>query len=213
MLISPRHVIHASHTVLNVGDVLTWLGSDSVLHSATVASGGSVAGTDISIVYLSAALPSSCKPANIFPSSTFATSGACAIPAIGIDQNLGISGLVNVPLMHANQNQEVLLLDWLGWGNASADALCNAPIETSRMAWGTSPASGISGIYSGDSDSPVFTVLPGDVTKTPVLVFVCHTTAGGPNISNNIAAVQALMNSLGGSYTLSQADISGFPTY
>jgi hypothetical protein len=46
-----------------------------------------------------------------------------------------------------------------------------------------------------------------------VLIGTCHTTAGLPNVANNVAAVNAVMASLGGGYSLTQLSLSSFTTY
>jgi hypothetical protein len=208
VLISPRHVLCANHVALTAGDTLYFLGTDSAIHSATVSSRQEVGSTDLCVALLSSAL-ANCTPMQVFPAATFSPSGACYLPAAGVDQIY--QNFTYVPLLHFNQNQEVLLLDLPTWGNSSNDATYIACVESNRQAWSKSPKSGVVGVYSGDSGSPVFTIPP--TGTTPVLIGTCHTTAGLPNVANNVAAVNAVMASLGGGYSLTQLSLSSFTTY
>jgi len=208
VLISPRHVLCANHVALSVGDTLYFLGTDSVIRSATVSSRQEVGNTDLCVALLSSA-PANCTPMQVFPAGTFSPTGACYLPAAGVDQIY--QNFTYVPLLHFNQNQEVLLLDLPAWGNSLNDASYIACVEPNRQAWSKSPKSGIVGVYSGDSGSPVFTIAP--TGTTPVLIGTCHTTAGLPNVANNVAAVNAVMASLGGGYSLTQLSLSAFTTY
>jgi len=66
-------------------------------------------------------------------------------------------------------------------------------------------------LVSGDSGNPAFLVVDGK----PVLIgtFTYGGPGGGTFLSAHIDAINAMMTSLGGGYTLTTADLSAFPDY
>lgn len=219
VLVSPRHVLCASH--VNPSGPMAWLGSDGVIQTATVVDGsynhgGGIAGTDLGMVYLGSAIDTSkCKPFSVLPASSSPLVSPSPLPTA----NGVLSGQTYLPLLHWNQVQELLLLDLFNFGQPFSDTQLAPPIESGRSAWAVSQRMGTAGIVSGDSGSPVFTVIPNDATKTPVLLGCCHTAGGAPNPALNISAINAMMATLtsanggGTTYTLTQANLSAYPTY
>ncbi len=206
-LVTPQDLIYASHASVSVGDVLYFYGTDSAVHSATVSSiQRNVGATDIGIAHLSASL-TNCTSFEIFPAGTWAASGTVYLPLTNLNGNTTLANYVAPPLMHYNQNREVLMLDMTGWGTGYAP--CR---ESNRQQWSYSPASpGNNAPYSGDSGSPVFTALPG--STIPILLGTCYTSAGCPNPALNISDINTALSALGSSYTLTQASMAAFTAY
>jgi len=243
-LVSPNHVIGCNHSQMANGTVLYWWGSDSAVHSAQILSSGNVSGTDIQVYYLgsvgggiaiNSAVPvASVQPFSVMPTN-FALAGTSYLSSLNQSSNL--PRYAYAPVVYSNQFQEVLPVDLTSYP-ASGDfsvAGCAQTTPVNRSVWSQSPAAVASSKtytyapINGDSGLPIFTVVPGDATLTPVLLGNIHTAGApqpgagaAPTIGNYATQVNTLMRSLasaasGGTdttaYALTVASLGAFPTY
>jgi len=244
-LISPNHILFASHASVNNGTLVYFLGNDSVVYSGKVITVASVAGTDITVAYLNTAagavainsvIPTSkCKPFSFLPTNFALASGSSYLASL--NQATGIQGYIYVPVMYRNQYNEILLMDLTSFPSTGECTFsgCAQTTPVNRTPWSQSPAAVAAGrqyTYGpivNDSGSPVFTVIPGDATKTPCLFGTWHTgnsPAPGagtvPNVAAYVSQIATAMQSsaIAGSagtdttaYTPTIISLSGFTTY
>lgn len=186
-LISPRHIIGATHWPFSTGTTVHFTKADNTLVSRTVTAVSAIAGTDIIIGLLDSDVASGIAFARVLP-ATWATK----LPTLS---------LFGVPVCSSNQGKEVFVRSLISLG---ASVQCTTPTATNQI-----------GFYrdaiSGDSGSPCFMVI-----NDKMVILCCWLGGGGgsgPSITNYRTEINAAMTSLGGGYTLTDADLSGFTSY
>ena len=186
-LISPRHVIGASHTGMpSVGTTYHFVTADNVVCVRTVTAAVNIGTTDVRIGILSSDVDAGIDFCRVLPDAwaaklpTLSTRHiACA--RINRQQKLAVHELHSLTIYSAYLQQ---------------------PLGATRAGFHV-PA------VSGDSGSPLFLVVNGEM----VLMATLYSSGSGPFVTAHRAAINAAMTSLGGSYQLTDADLSSFTTY
>lgn len=187
-LISPRHIIGATHWPFTTGTTVDFVKADNnTVVTRTVTATSAIAGTDIIIGVLDSDVASGIAFARVLPATW-----AAKLPTLS---------LFPVPVCSSNQGKEVFVRSLVSLG---ASVQCAAPTATNQI-----------GFYrdaiGGDSGSPCFMVI------NDKMVILCCWLGGaggsGPSVTNYRTEINAAMTSLGGGYSLTDADLSGFTSY
>lgn len=192
-LITPQHVVFATHYPLPVGTVMHFVDLTNAVEVRTVTAASSIANADVSIALLNSALPTNrFTPAAILPSSYTSSVptipwDSYGLPAITIDREEKASCRMLNQMPPAN--------------NAVSYSI---PSITNRYAY-YDIADG------GDSGSPTFVIVS---NSPPVLLSVWTTAITGGSLTYYASQVQYAINALGGTATnLTYADLSVYNTY
>lgn len=191
ILVGPRHCICAMHFAPAVGTVFYWLGTDSVVRSATVTSVTSINNSDLGLVLLNAALPGTVTPFKVAPASM-----SNKLPA----RSFSMLGVPGIPVAWIDQADKIYITGFAYNQNA-------LPAENVECG---DPGGIFSGwqknIVVGDSGSPVFLPL-----SVPVLVGAWHYSSGvAPFVADYISQLNTLMNSQVPGSSLTIADFSAY---
>ena len=167
--ITPLHGITNHHfgQLYVPGVVHYFLDRANTVQARKVVKAEQVGETDIEVVTFDSPLPASVQPAQLLPAAV-------------------VNRLLppGTPLLSNNQQKRVYIVELAGLGNG--EIFVQPAAAPGRSAWTTSPPAVL-----GDSDSPVFVLLDG----RPRLLFTYHTSLSGPAISENLAAIRALVGS------------------
>lgn len=198
ILVSPRHVIFATHFMPMPGAVLRFITATNVVVERTLSSLTSLSQTeayypDLSIGKLDSDVPGTIAFARVLPSDW-----ASKLPSLN-----------SYPVLCANTDQEEHLhlreLSKLP-SSTSPRALVNF-----RKPVGTLRGEFYEDVVSGDSGNPAFLIINGQ------LVLLTVWTSGGSGAGTSVyafkSAINATMASLGGGYSLTDADLSSFTSY
>lgn len=207
MLISPRHVIAASH--ITTTDTVAWMTNAGVPKYASIVSWARDTNTDIAVGYLSAAI-TGINPFKFLP-STWAnylaslgdySSAAQHLPCLEKlyhpdDTDTYTSGVMVTELNQLNSTNAIVLT-----GNA---------VSATYRAW----TDGTLAARAPDSGSPIMLPINGEA----ILVSAHWGSSGGTNYAAKSAWIETQMNTLAAaqgdatSYALLRADLSGFTAY
>lgn len=194
--ISPRHIIYARHFpsdgipdgttfrfVTADGEVVTRTLSDSL------ALGGSGYAYDLTIGLLDSALPSTITPAKVLPSSV-------------LDYLPSLSEVYSLPCLVIDREEKALVTDLFSL--APTYATCHVPVDATRLTF-------YEQLITGDSGNPVFLI----INDVPTLVTtLTYSGAGaGPRIHALHSEINAAMATLGGGYSLTDVDLTGFTDF
>jgi hypothetical protein len=178
-LITPQDVVCAAHFTLSVGAVLYFVDAANALHTGKIVGGAPVPGTDIYLCHLAAPV-AGVKSYKVLPPDYTACSPG--------------GWLRGWPILLAyNFGHSAFLLDSDG---AMGELHFHPCLETARAPYTLKIGSG--------SGSPAFAVLNGE----PILVGCLHTTGTTSWIASNETAVNATLQSLGSTYTLTTVDLT-----
>ena len=213
-LISPRHVITADHLNPKLGatpgGALYFIRPDGSAYNATVASGATIAGTDLRVAYLTEDVPNDVQFHRVLPTNydeffTFTSADICDL-AIGTPKPIW-----GKPVIALDQLRQAFIYGIFGsefnllWANFD----CNYPDRGDYSKTG--------GIIDGDSGWPTFMLIDGELvvmgthlTSTSISIY-----RGGVDnrfVSNAAVfdAINTLMNTLQGSnsdYQLTPFDL------
>lgn len=195
-LISPRHIIFAEHYQLNVGNTVRFVKSDNTVVDRVLTAKQSVGpsnasdgyATDLTVGLLDSDVPAGISYAPVLPSGYSAylpsLSADYALPALCLDQDE--KGLVT----------DLYLL--------STSASLKVSTDDKRLEY-YEPK------ISGDSGNPVFLIINDELVLVTCLTF--GGAGAGSNIANLHSEINSAMTSLGGGYTLTTIDLSGFASY
>lgn len=192
-LISPRHIAFAEHYQIGVGATVRFVAGDNTVVDRTMTarqslSGGSGYETDITIGLLDSDVPESISFARVLPANW-----ATYLPSL--------SHALRVPCLVLDQEEKALVADLTSLGSMASFA---QPNDATRLSFYES-------IISGDSGNPAFLI------DSSGLILVTTWTFGGagsgPDYSDWLTGLNAILTSLGGGYQLTAADLSGFNTY
>ena len=219
VLISNRHVLLAKHTTpgTTAGSSVSFLNASDTAFTYTITSlqtigAASCAGyTDIAIGYLSATVDASLTYYKVFPSTflNYLQLGAVSLGFQYLDPYL--------PVFYMDQEKRFLCgdLNALNLLDASS-TLLNLVFSQNINRYNNSEV-----IVGGDSGNIIFVPLNGEI----VLLGTWYTGSPGIKAAGNqigissyicahISAINSAMTTLAGtSYSLTQADLSGFNTY
>jgi hypothetical protein len=186
-LITPRHVIGATHTGHpSVGTTYHFVTADNTVCSRTVTAATSIGTTDVRIGLLSSAVDAGIDFCRVLPDSW-----AAKLPTLSTR---------HLACARINREQKLVVHEL---HSLSAWANFQTPRDATRATFNITPV-------SGDSSSPLFLVINGEM----VLLTTLYSPTGGTSVIGQRSAINAAITSLGGGYTqLTDADLSGFTTF
>jgi len=185
-LISPRHVAMAAHYPIDIGATVRFVTMDNVVVERTLSARETVSGTDISIGLLNEDVPETI---------TFAK-----IPPADIDDYFANLSL-GMPCLCLDQEEKALVTDLYSINSLS---IFKAPIDTQRLEF-YEPK------IDGDSGGPGFLIIDDELCL--VVTWTYGGAGSGPCYPHKITEINSVMTSLGGGYTITTKDLSGYPTY
>jgi len=189
-LITPRHIALAHHYPLSAGDTVLFVDSDNNTETRTVSSVQRVLTTDIQIAKLSSDLPSSFTHYPILDNETFEK-------YLSDGYNMNDSTL---PSVMFDQQDHAIVKDTRKSRLISGSFLGHSPsTEATRATFNET-------LIGGDSGNPGFVLIGGK----PVLVLTHHYSSGGPSYPFYKDDIQNIIDSMGGSYQLSDIDLACF---
>lgn len=185
VLVSPRHVLSCAHA--RTSGTIRFVKADGTVVSRTLSGSLQVGSTDICMYVLDSDVPAGINFAKVLPANY-----ASHLP----------QPIYGYPCAFTNNPRRIIVADY------SANGLTiSKSTDSTRAQWYTP-------VIVGDSGSPAFVVVNG----APVAVTTWHTsnltsTSSGPPIADNLSTINAAMTSLGGGYSLTTVDLSGFTSY
>lgn len=209
-LVSPRHLIYANHYTYPNGTTVRFVDNSNNVVDRTIDSQVRVGTTDIQVAKLNSDVPAGISFAKVLP-----TGYPYRLPNLPDLQYFG-DGFYNIPYIYSDQENKILC------GNATS-LLVDANIYPQGGSSGLK--NNFSGgqvpvdypdrydlwenVISGDSGSPAFFIYDGGV----VLLATWYYAFSGPSVAAWHAEVDAAMTTLGGGYTLTDADLSTYTAY
>lgn len=194
-LISPRHVIMAAHWPASVGATVRFVANNgTVVDRTLVATRRHPSYTpyypDITIGILDSDVPETISFAKVLGSNWASylpslANASARIPAIGLDQQ-----------------EKATIRDLYSYTSTTTSFL--QPTDIKRAALYET-------IVSGDSGNPAFIVINNELILLTVWTY--GGTGSGTSITPQISAINSMMTALGGEYTLTEVDLSGFNNY
>jgi hypothetical protein len=195
--ISPRHIVFAWHYQIPVGSEIHFVTADNQIVSRTLVASQSASFnyvSDTTVGLLNADLPPSIKFYKIFPDNLHDYFGSLntfpQIPVVGFDQ------------------QEKALMKRLT-RFAFNQSFPEEEFEHPVLQDSTQYPSLTETIIGGDSGNPVF----GVVNNEPILLTHWTTQQTGPPFHSMKQLLDDLMTSLGGGYTTTTINLTGFTNY
>lgn len=194
-LVTARHILVAAHFPLAVADTIRFIAADGTVHTRTVAAveehpDYSPYYPDLTICALDSDLPGTITPCAVMPASH--------------TDNLKSFTEGRPPCLGLDQQEKALIVDWRGGGTFAT------PTDSDRLIFDEDKV-------GGDSGNPACAIING------ALVLIAPWTFGGAGSGTPVADFIADLNTMIGDadtaagdatgYTLTPADLSGFPTY
>lgn len=170
-LVSPRHFIHAAHYAIPAGATIRFVAADGAVVTRTVVGSAAVSGTDIQVGTLDSDVPATIKWYKVLPANW---------TSFTPNVQLGIPGLM------LDQEEKVLTCSLKNGGSG----ITYGPLTALEAPWTET-------LIVGDSGNPAFLVPGGEL----VLVTTHLHPAGGPDISQHIPQINAIMAAGGYSLT------------
>lgn len=192
-LISPRHIIFAAHYQISNGATIRFVDNSNNIVTRTMTNklthpSYSPYYPDITVGILDSDVPAGISFAKILPQNW-----ATYLPSL--------SSTYRIPALVLDQEEKALVSDLYALGNM---ANFITPLDTTRLSFFES-------IISGDSGNPAFLIISGS------LVILTVWTYGGAGSGTSILAqkdaINTMMSTLGGGYSLTEISLSGFNTY
>ena len=207
-LISPRHIIFAAHYQIPIGATVRFVSiAGEVIDRVVIDKrvhplyNSSSVYPDIAIGFLDNDVPSSISYCKILPKDIGRYMPTISKPTTIVG--------VTLPAIMIDQEEKALIQDLTCINNSSAVSglilsTFNKPTKEIRLQFNESA-------IQGDSGSPLYTVINND----PVLLTVATFAGGGTgtSLSNQWDEINNMMISLGGGYTLTPANLSGYLPY
>jgi hypothetical protein len=194
ILISPRHVLFATHYAAGVGAVMRFVKADNTVVERTITASQAMTITNGYYPDLTVGLLNSDVPAGIDYARVLPANWANYLPSLNT-----IS--LKPPALCLDQEEKALETDLSA---LNTTALFGQPTTALRSAFYEDK-------IGGDSSNPACLIVNGKL-----VVLTCWTYGGagsGTSVVDKRAAVDALMTSLGGGYTTTAVDLSGFTSY
>lgn len=202
VLVSPRHVLFATHFTPATGCTIRFVAADGTVCDRTLSAVQSLTTTDapnyypdITVGVLDSDVDTGISFAKVFS-------------AAAITNKLPDLNVYHPPAAGTDQEEKLLVRNWT-----------NMPTTTGATAYCAFQAPGSSGddvnrsafyenFVSGDSGSPQFVFVNGDMVLLTVVTF--GGAGAGTSVTAFTAAINAAMTRLGGGYQLTEVDVSGF---
>jgi hypothetical protein len=194
ILISPRHVLFATHYAAGVGAVMRFVKADNTVVERTITASQTVTVTSSYYPDLTVGLLDSDVPAGIDYARVLPANWANYLPSLNT-----IS--LKPPALCLDQDEKALQSD-LSALNTMAQFM--RPASELRAAFYEDK-------IGGDSSNPACLIVNGQL-----VVLTCWTNGGGgsgTSVVDQRTVLDALMTSLGGGYTTTAVDLSGFTAY
>jgi len=183
-LISPRHLLFATHYTPSSGSVIVFVDHDNQVVMRTLVNRQRIGSTDMTIGVLDADVPNS----------------IAYYPLVSYADFQRYLGDIRIPIIRVNQSDTLFIQDLSA---ITSDSIATTSSSGSRAPYTTS------GMVSGDSGNPNFAAI-GDQL---ILLGTHYTPNSFPNTGNYIAEINAAMTSLGGAYQVTQLDLSVYNPY
>ncbi len=179
-LISPRHILMASHYAASVGATMIFVDSSNNIYERTLSGSQNIAGTDIQIGVLDSDVPDSITYYSVIASSTL----------VGVLQKY-TSGSIDVPIISFDQEKKAIVRSMIS-------NIGTSPSHTTYTSGTRVPFS--ENIVSGDSGNPNFLLI-----DNQAVLLGSHYGAGSfPSLGAYISQINSAMTSLGGGYQLTE---------
>lgn len=199
ILVSPRHVMFATHFAPSAGATIRFVTVDNVVVTRTLSAVTALTQSqayypDLTVGLLDSDVPGTIAFARVLPSAW-----ATKLPSL--------SAANTVPCISTDQEEKLLAREMTALPSSTSPyALLTMmmPADAQRRAF-------YEDIVGGDSGNPACLVINGQL-----VVLTCWTSGGSGSGSSVLAFKSALntaMTTLGGGYTLTDADLSAFTSY
>jgi hypothetical protein len=195
-VISPLHIIFAAHYQIGTGSTVRFVDGDGNVFNRTMVSKITPTQTatlypDYTIGALDSPLPNSIVPAKILPANF-----TNYLPSLA-------SGST-IPALCLDQQEHAIVTDLYSLDSMAQFTYPNSVNYAKRAEFYEAK-------ISGDSGNPAYLIINGQ------LVLLCVWTFGGAGagtfLTPHKTAINAFMGQLGGSYQISEVDLSGFTSY
>lgn len=191
-LISPRHIIFAAHYQINNGSIIRFVTTDNTVVERTMINKVSLSQTlypDITIGVLDSDVPNTIGYVKVLPSNW-----SSYLPNVG--------AIYRIPALALDYEEKALVTE-LGVVNGGT-LIFYTPINAQRLSF-------FETIIVGDSGNPVFLIINGQLVL--LTVWTWGGSGGGTFVTYFKNDINSAMSSLGGGYTLTEVDLSGFTSY
>jgi len=201
VLISPRHMISATHNALELNKKVRFLGKDNQFVERTVKARMAIPpytpdGPDVIVYVLDSDVPSTITHYPILSKEEWKVAFKNEVPDNYLDLRY------TLPIIYIDQEKKV------GVSQMNKVGLYNTGTTVSHGAQSDLPKrySFNEPIVPGDSGHPIFVLIGGK----PVLISSHTNNGGGPSYGHYYNTINSYMAQLGGGYKLSTIDLSGF---
>lgn len=192
-LISPRHIIFCAHYPIDNGSTIRFVDANNNIVTRTMVTklthpNYSPYYPDISIGVLDSDVPNTIGFAKILPSNW-----ASYLPSLSSSRR--------IPCLVLDQEEKALVADLY---SLSTMANLLNPSNSTRLLY-------YENMITGDSGNPVFLIINGQLV---ILTAITYGGAGsGTSVVYHKDAINTMMVTLGGGYSLTEVDLSGFNSY
>lgn len=197
ILISPRHVLFATHYLPAVGCTMRFVKADNTVVTRTLTAMSSLATTsdyypDMTVGVLDSDVPTGITFARVLPDNW-----ASYLPTLATRP---------LPVVCTDQEEKLLVRELSALTNPPFDrAVYGVPADAQRRAF-------YEDIVSGDSGNPACMIVGNQLVLLSVWTF--GGAGGGTSVVSFRTALQAAMTTLGGGYTtLTNVDLSSYTSY
>ena len=206
-LISPRHIMFATHYQISTGSTIRFVKMDGTVVDRVLENKIQLPNyenhyPDITIGLLDYDVDEGISFAKVLPQNI-----ASYLPTL-------YSGDVSVPRIPAifiDQEEKALIEDWYKdeyW--VPGGKLVSGYFIWLIKSTDSTRVNYYESVIGGDSGSPVYTIINGEAV---LLTVTTYNNGFGTSIRHNYAAINTVMEQLGGGYQLTDVDLSSFPTY
>lgn len=196
-LISPCHVLFATHYLPTVGTTIRFVKQDNTVVTRTITAIQSLTMTsgyypDLSVAKLDSDVPASISFARVLPDAW-----AAKLPTLATK---------TVPALCTDQEEKLLVRDVAAILTSGLKTVsCRVPVDTKRREF-------YEDAIGGDSGSPCCLVVDGKLVL--LTVWTGGGAGSGTSVQGQRSAINAMMTSLGGGYnTLTDADLSDYTSF
>jgi hypothetical protein len=215
-LISPSHLVFATHYEIDIGAKVRFITSNNVVIERTLVDKIPTSTSDIYLGLLDSDVPNSISFAKLLPSdwSTY-------LPTIYRNKS-GTYTIYRLPMLSLDQEEKALVKEFLYVDPTGKSAYTQQPtqnyLDPNNSYYNTYPNRILfhESIIGGDSGNPSFLIINNQL----VLIITWTGPDSGPFYSNFISTLNTNMNLLwtrnnrsGSSYTITTIDLSSFTQY